>query len=107
MATVLYKGKTLRMVSGKFMQPGDSRELNPKLAKALEGDPDFVITWHEGEVRPIVIENSVEEAPESEKIQSVMPESIHADITSEPVKEFMKPARVSNEARGNRDQGSR
>jgi hypothetical protein len=43
MTKIIYKGKTPRMVAGKFMFTGDVRDVNPKIAAGFVGNADFVV----------------------------------------------------------------
>lgn len=73
MATVKYLGKSPRMVAGTFMTTGDVREVNDKLAKALQADPNFVVSGLV-EVQVAEVPEVAEEAevPEEPKVEEVL-----------------------------------
>lgn len=92
MAKIKYIGKGPRMVWGQFMHNGDVRDVNPKIAKEIMSDANFVITWEEGEqpvpVKPMEV---VKPAPvyKENRIELV----IENEITDEEIEEFVKPPR--------------
>jgi len=88
MTMIRYTGKSPRMVNGMFMFTDDLRDVNPKLAKVLAFDPNFVITWKEDEVQPAVVEKVPAPVPMGNVV--LMPEAVNTTVTPEPVEKVVK-----------------
>jgi hypothetical protein len=52
MAKIVYTGRRVRMVFGKYVHEGHVLDLSDKQAKTLEGDPDFKITYEKKQSEP-------------------------------------------------------
>ena len=93
MTMIRYTGKSPRMVHGRFMYTDDVRDVNPRLAKSLENDPDFVVAAAKSDtpaeaIQPAVVEKVPAPVPVGNVV--LMPEAVNTTVTPEPVEKVVK-----------------